>query len=270
MFSSLARRCQSGFVLATKNANFPNTALLTLNRPKQLNALSDGLMKALSSNLRQLQEDEDVRCVVITGSEKAFAAGADIAEMHRRESYAQTQKEDMLHFWSEITGIRKPIIAAVNGFALGGGCELAMMCDLIIAGDSAIFGQPEVDLGTIPGAGGTQRLVREVGKSKAMLWILSGEKFDAATAEKAGLVARVVPKEQLIDESLKVAAKIARHSTPVLESAKECVNRAYETTLSEGLRFEKRSFHATWALEDRREGFSAFLEKRRDVKWNNC
>eukprot|EP00397_Hematodinium_sp_SG-2012_P035217 GEMP01037859.1.p1 GENE.GEMP01037859.1~~GEMP01037859.1.p1 ORF type:complete len:271 (+),score=69.50 GEMP01037859.1:700-1512(+) len=263
---SFARLC-SPLVFQTKNPAFPNTALLTLNRPNHLNALSDCLLVALSQNLRALQEDDEVRCIVLTGSEKAFAAGADIKEMDSRKSYADCQKEDMLAYWNDISQIRKPIIAAVSGFALGGGCELAMMCDLIIASDTAVFGQPEVGLGTIPGCGGTQRLIRQVGKSKAMLWILSGEKFSAEQAERAGLVAKVVAKEKLLDESLKVAAKIARHSRPVLESAKECINRAYETSLAEGLLFERRSFHATWALKDRAEGFGAFIEKRRDVKW---
>lgn len=264
---SVARFCP--LVVPSKNPAFPNTALLTLNRAKQLNALSDGLLTALSTNLRALQADDEVRCIVITGSEKAFAAGADIKEMDSRKTYADCQKQDMLAHWNDIGNIRKPIIAAVNGFALGGGCELAMMCDLIIASDTAIFGQPEVDLGTIPGCGGTQRLIRSVGKSKAMLWVLSGEKFSADEAERAGLVAKVVAKDQLLDESLKVAAKIARHSRPVLESAKECVNRAYESSLADGLLFERRSFHATWALKDRAEGFAAFIEKRRDVKWKD-
>jgi len=269
MFRRSLARLSSDIVLLSKNPSYPNTALITLNRPKQLNALCDDLLRSISSNLQQLQADPDVRCIVLTGSEKAFAAGADITEMNTRKSFADCQKEDMLGFWADLSNIRKPIIAAVNGFALGGGCELAMMCDMIIASESAIFGQPEVDLGTIPGAGGTQRLIREVGKSKAMHWVLSGEKFNAEAAERAGLVTKIVPKDALVDESLKVAAKIARHSLPVLELAKECVNRSYEISLREGLQYEKRAFHATWALDDRREGFNAFVEKRKVEKWSD-
>lgn len=219
--------------------------------------------------LHTLQADDDVRCIVLTGSEKAFAAGADIKEMNER-TYADCQKQDMLVHWNDLNKIRKPIVAAVNGFALGGGCELAMMCDLIIASDTAVFGQPEVDLGTIPGCGGTQRLLRAVGKSKAMYYILTGEKFSAQEAERAGLVAKVVSSDQLIEESLKTAAKIARHSRPVLEAAKECVNRAEESSLAEGLLYERRAFHSTWALADRAEGFAAFSEKRKVEKWSDA
>lgn len=238
-----------------------NVALIELNRPKALNALCDQLMRELNTCLRGLQEDREIRAIVLTGSERAFAAGADIKEMNDK-TFSQVNGSNMLSHWSDLTSIRKPIIAAVNGFALGGGCELAMMCDIIIAGENAQFGQPEVKLGTIPGAGGTQRLTRAIGKSKAMELCLTGRNFKADEAEKAGLVCKVVPSDQLTGEAIKMAEKIAAFSEPVIASAKECVNRAYESSLAEGVLFERRSFHATWGLHDRKEGMSAFAEKR--------
>jgi len=233
-------------------------AVLTLNRPKALNALSDGLMSALFQRLQEVDADAALKAAVVTGQGKAFAAGADIKEMNSRSNYSDTRKDNMLAHWSAITGIRKPIIAAVGGFALGGGCELA-----------AKFGQPEIKLGTIPGVGGTQRLIRAVGKSKAMELILTGEMLTAEEAEKAGLVARVVPTGSEVEEAIKIAEKIASFSVPAVQLAKECVNASQELTLAEGLRFERHLFHATWGLEDRREGFQAFIEKRA-AKWKDC
>mmetsp|Transcript_86766 Transcript_86766/g.280377 ORF Transcript_86766/g.280377 Transcript_86766/m.280377 type:complete len:292 (+) Transcript_86766:86-961(+) len=237
-------------------------AVLTLNRPKALNALSDPLMKQLVEKLQEIDADDSIRAVVITGIGKAFAAGADIKEMNSREGYPEVRNCNMLSHWSGVSNTRKPVIAAVNGFALGGGCELAMSCDIIIASEDAKFGQPEIKLGTIPGVGGTQRLIRAVGKSKAMEWILTGDMISAAEAERAGLVARVVPAGQALDEAVKVAEKIAAFSTPVVQLAKECINAAEEMSLNDGLRFERNLFHATWGLEDRKEGFQAFIEKR--------
>jgi len=237
-------------------------AVLTLNRPKALNALSDALMGELVEKLRAFDADDSLRAAVVTGSGKAFAAGADIKEMNSREGYPEVRASNMLAHWSGLSGIRKPVIAAVNGFALGGGCELAMSCDIIVASEDAKFGQPEIKLGTIPGVGGTQRLIRAVGKSKAMELILTGEQMSAAEAERLGLVARVVPSGTALDEAVKVAEKIAAFSTPVAQLAKECVNAAEEMSLAEGLRFERHLFHATWGLDDRREGFQAFIDKR--------
>eukprot|EP00440_Ansanella_granifera_P074542 gb/GFBE01080895.1/.p1 GENE.gb/GFBE01080895.1/~~gb/GFBE01080895.1/.p1 ORF type:complete len:290 (+),score=85.25 gb/GFBE01080895.1/:1-870(+) len=237
-------------------------AVLTLNRPKALNALSDGLMRALAEKLQQVDSDSSLKAAVVTGTGKAFAAGADIKEMNSREGYSDVRADNMLAHWSAVSSTRKPIVAAVGGFALGGGCELAMACDIIIASEDAKFGQPEIKLGTIPGVGGTQRLIRAVGKSKAMELILTGDMMTAEQAEKAGLVSRVVPAGAALEEAVKVAEKIASFSTPVVQLAKECVNAADETTLAEGLRFERHLFHATWGLEDRREGFQAFAEKR--------
>ena len=237
-------------------------ALITLNRPKQLNALCDDLMYELNDTLKAFDKDDDVRAIVLTGSEKAFAAGADIKEMAGRD-FATVQKDDMLSTWQNIKLTKKPIIAAVNGFALGGGCELAMTCDIILAGDKAQFGQPEVLIGTVPGAGGNQRLIRAVGKSKAMEWILTGRRFSAVEAEKAGLVSRVVPADQLVEEAVKLASEIASLSSPVIQVAKECVNRSYEGPLNEGLLYELRQFHSTWGLKDRDEGMTAFVEKRK-------
>lgn len=237
-------------------------AVLTLNRPKALNALCDDLMRQLVDRLGEVDADDNLRAAVVTGSGKAFAAGADIKEMNSRTSFSDVRHASMLSHWSGVSSIRKPIIAAVNGFALGGGCELAMACDIIIASEDAKFGQPEIKLGTIPGVGGTQRLIRAVGKSKAMEWILAGEMLTAAEAERAGLVSRVVPTGQALEEAVRLAEKIAGFSSPVVQLAKECVNASAETTLAEGLRLERGLFHSTWAFEDRREGFEAFIEKR--------
>ncbi len=217
--------------------------------------------------LLDFDADNNVRSIVLTGSEKAFAGGADIKEMASKD-FGQVQQTDMLSTWQNIRNIRKPIVAAVNGFALGGGCELAMMCDIIIAGDKAQFGQPEVLIGTVPGAGGSQRLTRAVGKSKAMEWALTGRRFSAIEAERAGLVSRVVPAEHLLDEAIKLAEEIASLSSPAVQITKECVNRAYESSLAEGLLYERRMFHSTWGLVDRKEGMHAFIEKRKP-KWQH-
>ena len=242
-----------------------NVGLITLNRPKALNALSAALVREMGTALDAFEADANIRCIVITGSEKAFAAGADIKEMVGFD-YMEAYLRDFITVgWERVTTCRKPVIAAVAGYALGGGCELAMMCDFIIAADTAKFGQPEITLGTIPGAGGTQRLTRFVGKSKAMDMVLTARNMDAAEAERAGLVSRVVPAAELIDEALKAAQKIADLSLPVVMLAKETVNRAYETTLAEGIRFERRVFHSTFAVEDRKEGMTAFIEKRKAV-----
>ena len=236
--------------------------LVTLNKPKSLNSLCDNIMKELTDALSDLNGDAGVRAVVLTGADKAFAAGADIKEMNDKD-ISTVIKTDMLGFWQDISRINKPIIAAVNGFALGGGCELAMMCDIIIASDKAVFGQPEILLGTIPGSGGTQRLTRIVGKSLAMELVLTGRKLSASEAEKHGLVSRVVPAANLIDEAISLASDIARNSMPVVALAKECVNRAYETSLAEGLLFERRVFNSTFGLADRAEGMDAFEQKRK-------
>ena len=236
--------------------------VITLNRPKALNALSSTLMDELALGLDELAGDDAIGCIVLTGSEKAFAAGADIKEMQSK-SYMDVYKEDFITArWEHITRIRKPVIAAVAGYALGGGCELAMMCDFIIAAETAKFGQPEITIGTIPGSGGTQRLTRFVGKSKAMDMCLTGRMMDAQEAERAGLVSRVVAAAELMDEVMKVANRIADMSQPIVMMAKEAVNRAYETTMSEGVRFERRLFHSTFATEDQKEGMAAFVEKR--------
>ncbi len=240
-----------------------NVGLITLNRPKALNALSAGLVRDMGAALDTFEADANIRCIVVTGSERAFAAGADIKEMVGFD-YMDVYLQDFVTVgWERVTKCRKPVIAAVAGFALGGGCELAMMCDFIIAADTAKFGQPEITLGTIPGAGGTQRLTRFVGKSKAMEMVLTGRTMDAAEAERSGLVSRVVPAAELIDEAVKTGQKIADLSLPVVMIAKEAVNRAYETTLAEGAHYERRAFHATFAVADRKEGMTAFIEKRK-------
>jgi enoyl-CoA hydratase len=236
--------------------------LIRLNRPKQLNALNDALVDELGHALDVFEADEGIGAIVITGSEKAFAAGADIAAM-ANFSYMDAYKGNYItRNWERVKTCRKPVIAAVAGFALGGGCELAMMCDLIIAADNAKFGQPEVKLGILPGAGGTQRLPRAVGKAKAMEMCLTGRFMDAEEAERSGLVARVVPAERLLEDALETAKTIASYSLPVVMMIKECVNRAYESPLNEGLLFERRTFHSSFALEDQKEGMAAFLEKR--------
>ncbi|XP_036333439.1 enoyl-CoA hydratase, mitochondrial [Rhagoletis pomonella] len=238
-----------------------NVAVITLNRPKALNALCDGLMKELNQALIDYASDQNIAAIVITGSEKAFAAGADIKEM-QSITYSQCIMHNFLSDWTGVARCQKPIIAAVNGYALGGGCELAMMCDIIYAGEKAKFGQPEIALGTIPGAGGTQRLTRVVGKSKAMEMCLTGNMISAAEAEKRGLVSKVLPADQLVNEAIKLGEKIGTHSGLIVQLCKEAVNTAYETTLQEGLKFERRTFHASFSTEDRKEGMTAFVEKR--------
>ena len=238
------------------------TGLIRLNRPKQLNALNDALMDELGAALKAFDADDSIGCIVITGSEKAFAAGADIGFM-AGFSYMDAYKGDFItRNWETIRRIRKPVIAAVSGFALGGGCELAMMCDFIIAGDNARFGQPEIKLGIIPGAGGTQRLPRAVGKAKAMDLVLTGRMMDAAEAERSGLVSRVVPADKLLDEALAAATAICAMSGPSVMMAKECVNRAFESGLSDGMDYERRLFHSLFATDDQKEGMAAFVEKR--------
>jgi enoyl-CoA hydratase len=235
--------------------------LITLNRPKALNALNSALIGELNCALMGFEKDPVIGCIVITGSEKAFAAGADIKEMAGL-SFPQTYLDDFITSWDGLARARKPIIAAVSGFALGGGCELAMMCDFIIAAETAKFGQPEIKLGVIPGAGGTQRLTRAIGKAKAMDLCLTGRLMDAAEAERSGLVARVVPAHDLLQIALEAATTIADMSLGAAMMAKECVNRADETSLAEGLRFERRVFHALFATADQKEGMTAFVEKR--------
>jgi enoyl-CoA hydratase len=237
--------------------------IIQLNRPKQLNALNDQLMDELGQALKAFDADEKIGCIIVTGSEKAFAAGADITAM-AKFSFADAYKGDFItRNWETIRSIRKPVIAAVSGFALGGGCELAMMCDFIIAADNAKFGQPEIKLGVIPGAGGTQRLPRAVGKSKAMDMCLTARMMDAQEAERAGLVSRVVSYDKLMDEALGAALVISDFSQIAVMAAKEAVNRAYEGTLSDGLMFERRLFHALFATQDQKEGMDAFVNKRK-------
>jgi enoyl-CoA hydratase len=235
--------------------------IVRLNRPQALNALNATLRNELLGAVEAFDADAEVGCILITGSDKAFAAGADIKEMADK-SYIDIFRADYAADYERLTRVRKPVIAAVAGFALGGGCELAMMCDFIIAADNAKFGQPEIKLGIIPGIGGTQRLARAVGKAKAMDLILTGRMMDAAEAERSGLVARVVPAARLMEEALKVAETIAAMSQPSLLAAKEAVNRSFETSLAEGVRFERRVFHALFATKDRKEGMAAFIEKR--------
>jgi enoyl-CoA hydratase len=236
-------------------------AIITLDRPQALNALSSTLMREVVTTAADLDADRGVGAIVLTGSEKAFAAGADIKEMAAK-GYADVLLEDFFADWDRFAALRTPTIAAVSGYALGGGCEVAMMCDLLIAAESARFGQPEITLGTIPGIGGTQRLTRAVGKAKAMDLILTGRMMDATEAERAGLVSRIVPTERLLEEALEVAEKIASMSLPAVYAAKEAVANAFESTLADGVRFERRTFHATFALADRVEGMAAFGEKR--------
>ena len=236
--------------------------VITLNRPQALNALNSALVAELNQAVDAFEADPAIGAILITGSEKAFAAGADIKEMQSK-TYQEVYAEDFISSWERLTRSRKPVIAAVAGFALGGGCELAMMCDFIIAADTAKFGQPEITLGIMPGAGGTQRLTRFVGKSKAMEMCLTGRMMDAAEAERAGLVTRVVPAADLLPEAQKAANKIASMSLPAVMMTKETINRAYESTLSEGVRFERRVFHAMFATEDQKEGMAAFAEKRK-------
>tara|TARA_B100000676_G_scaffold22301_1_gene19414 strand:- start:2764 stop:3540 length:777 start_codon:yes stop_codon:yes gene_type:complete len=236
--------------------------LITLNRPKAMNALCADLAREIAEAVDVYEADETIGALVVTGSEKAFCAGADIKEMADK-NYMDVYKEDFITVnWERLSHCRKPVVAAVAGYALGGGCEFAMMCDFILAAENAKFGQPEILIGTIPGAGGTQRLTRFIGKSKAMEMVLTGRMMDAEEAERAGLVSRIVPLEELVDEAVQTAEKMANLSRPIVMLAKESVNRAYETTLAEGVRFERRVFHSTFATEDQKEGMAAFAEKR--------
>jgi enoyl-CoA hydratase len=239
-----------------------NVGLIALNRPKAMNALCAALIVELGQALDAFEADDAIGAIVLTGSEKAFAAGADIKEMASKTYMDVYLANFITEGWERVTKCRKPIVAAVAGFALGGGCEMAMMCDFIIAGDNAKFGQPEITIGTIPGAGGTQRLTRAVGKSKAMEMCLTGRMMDAAEAERAGLVSRIVPVAELVDEAVKAAAKIAALSRPIVMLCKESVNAAFETTLAQGVTFERRLFHSTFSTEDQKEGMAAFVEKR--------
>ncbi|UWU74423.1 enoyl-CoA hydratase [Bradyrhizobium huanghuaihaiense] len=242
--------------------------IVKLNRPKMLNALSFGVFREIAAAVDDLEADDAIGCIVVTGSEKAFAAGADIKEMQPK-GFIDMFSEDFAAIGGDrVARCRKPTIAAVAGYALGGGCELAMMCDFIIAADTAKFGQPEITLGTIPGIGGTQRLTRAIGKSKAMDLCLTGRMMDAAEAERSGLVSRIVPADKLMDEVMAAAEKIASMSRPAAAMAKEAVNRAFETTLAEGMSVERNLFHSTFALEDRSEGMAAFIEKRKPVNKN--
>jgi len=255
------------FVKVDKKGTDGRVGLVTLNRPKALNALFNPLMNDLLDAMNHLDEDPKIGAIVLTGSQKAFAAGADIKQMQNRK-FAENFTSNFLGHWGDINKISKPIVAAVNGYALGGGCELAMMCDIIYAGEKAKFGQPEITIGTIPGAGGTQRLTRIVGKSLAMEMNLTGVPISAEEAKQAGLVSKVFPADQVVDEAIATADKIASHSKLITQICKQATNAAYETTLAEGLATEKRLFHATFATEDRKEGMTAFVEKRKPL-WSD-
>lgn len=235
--------------------------VVTLDRPDALNALNQKLAEELLQALEAFNSDDKIGCIVLTGSEKAFAAGADIKEMQPLE-YMDVYKDNFLGSWDQLANLRKPVIAAVAGYALGGGCELAMMCDFIIAADNAKFGQPEITIGAMPGMGGSQRLTRFVGKSKSMEMCLTGRMMDAEEAERSGLVSRIVPAADLLEDVMEVATKIAEFSLPMVLMTKEAVNRAYETSLSEGVRFERRLFHSVFSTQDQKEGMQAFIEKR--------
>lgn len=239
-----------------------NVAVITLNRPDALNALCEELIKELGHALDQFESNPQIRVIILTGSEKAFAAGADIKEMQNKTHISTYMEDFITKGWERVTTCRKPIIAAVAGYALGGGCEMAMMCDFIIAADTAKFGQPEITIGTIPGAGGTQRLARFIGKSKAMDMCLTGRMMDAAEAERCGLISRIVPAKDLLTEALAIAQTIAAQSLPITMMIKESVNQAFDTNLTQGLKFERRLFHSTFSLNDRKEGMTAFIEKR--------
>lgn len=249
-------------ILVDKCGEKSNVGLITLNRPKALNALCADLMTEVGQAIESFEFDDNIGAIILTGSERAFAAGADIKEM-LPNTFAKCYSTNFLSHWDRVAHCKKPVIAAVNGYALGGGCELAMMCDIIVAGENARFGQPEITIGTIPGAGGTQRLIRSIGKSKAMEMVLTGAQITAQEAEKLGLVSRVVPVKELVPEAMKIAEKISSHSKLIVKMCKECVNQAYELTLTQGLQVEKRAFHATFATNDRKEGMSAFAEKRK-------
>ncbi|XP_071528773.1 enoyl-CoA hydratase, mitochondrial [Panulirus ornatus] len=249
-------------VLVEKRGEKGNIGLITLNRPKALNALCDQLMLELREAAGDLESDTSVAAIILTGSEKAFAAGADIKEM-QNQNFANCYHVNFLDKWNYMAKLKKPVIAAVNGYALGGGCELAMMCDIILAGEKARFGQPEIIIGTIPGAGGTQRLTKAIGKSRAMQMCLTGDMITAQQAEAWGLVSSVHPPDQLVDEAIKLGEKIGQHSKLIVAMCKESVNNSFEMSLSEGLHFEKRFFHSTFATNDRAEGMTAFVEKRK-------
>uniref|UniRef100_A0A8C5H5S4 Enoyl-CoA hydratase, mitochondrial n=1 Tax=Gouania willdenowi TaxID=441366 RepID=A0A8C5H5S4_GOUWI len=253
---------QNNYIIVEKRGEKSDVGFIQLNRPKALNALCDGLMTEMGNALDAFEADKDIGAIVITGSDRAFAAGADIKEMQNR-TFQECYSGNFLAHWNRVSTVRKPVIAAVNGFALGGGCELAMMCDIIYAGEKAQFGQPEILLGTIPGAGGTQRLTRAVSKSLAMEMVLTGDRISAQEAKQSGLVSKVYPVDQLVSEAIRCGEKIAANSKLVAAMAKESVNAAYELTLAEGNRFEKRLFHATFATDDRKEGMTAFVEKRK-------
>jgi len=262
MFSSGAK-CQADFkyVKLDRTGNDQKVGLITLNRPKALNALCNELMEEMAKALDELESDSKVAAIVLTGSERAFAAGADIKEMQDLNC-SRVIGGNFLSHWNRLANCRKPTIAAVNGFALGGGCEVAMMCDIIYAGENAKFGQPEILIGTIPGAGGTQRLAKAVGKSKCMEMVLTGDKISANEALQFGLVSKIFPTKEVVDEAIKLGDKIANNSKLITQLCKEAVNTGYEMSLSEGIHFEKRIFHATFATHDRKEGMTAFLEKR--------
>ncbi|XP_017552062.1 enoyl-CoA hydratase, mitochondrial [Pygocentrus nattereri] len=264
--SAALRQYSSGgqyqYILVDKKGERKNVGFIQLNRPKALNALCDDLILEVNKALDSFEQDGEVGAVVITGSEKAFAAGADIKEMQNR-TFHECYGGNFLAHWNKVSAVKKPVIAAVNGFALGGGCELAMMCDIIYAGEKAQFGQPEILLGTIPGAGGTQRLTRAVGKSLAMEMVLTGDRISAQEAKQSGLVSKVFPVDQVVSEAIKCGEKIASNSKLVSSMAKEAVNGAFELSLTEGNRLEKRLFHSTFATEDRKEGMTAFVEKRK-------
>ncbi|GFS71633.1 enoyl-CoA hydratase, mitochondrial [Nephila pilipes] len=259
---NLASVANYEFIKVEKTGEKKNVGLITLNRKKALNALCDGLMTEMSIALADLESDKDVGAIVLTGSERAFAAGADIKEMQDK-AFGECFGSNFLAQWDHIARTTKPTIAAVNGYALGGGCEIAMMCDIIYAGEGAKFGQPEILIGTIPGAGGTQRLTKAVGKSRAMEIVLTGGQFSAQDAEKWGLVSKVFPADKVVGEAIKLGEKISENSKLIVALCKESVNNAFETTLAQGLKSEKRYFHATFATEDRKEGMKAFLEKRK-------
>ncbi|XP_050543377.1 enoyl-CoA hydratase, mitochondrial [Daktulosphaira vitifoliae] len=256
------------YIITEKVGEKKNVGLVRLNRPKALNALCDGLVNELTEAVEEHDVDKSIGAIVVTGSERAFAAGADIKEM-LNQTYSSNVKFGLLEQWNKLTKCKKPIIAAVNGFALGGGCELAMMCDIIYAGEKAKFGQPEIMLGTIPGAGGTQRLIRSCGKSFAMEMCLSGNQVSAQEALARGLVSKVFPPEKLVEEAIKLAEKISENSPLIVSLCKETVNYAYESSLSQGLQFEKKIFYSTFATDDRKEGMSAFVEKRKPNFNNN-
>ncbi len=249
------------FILVDPKAR-PHVALIQLNRPKELNALNLQLMGELRDALKQLDEDENVRAIVIAGNERAFAAGADIKQMAGKTAIDMLNV-DQFSTWDQIRKTKKPIIAAVSGFALGGGCELAMTCDMIVASETAMFGQPEIKIGVMPGAGGTQRLTRAIGKAKAMEMVLTGKFITAAEAEQQGLINRVVPKELFLDEAFRLATEVAQMSPVAAKLAKESVNRAFETSLDEGLHFERKNFYLCFASDDQKEGMAAFVEKRK-------